>query len=161
MLSVSVHKDITEYKPKIIGDLTLRSLISIAAAMAAAVVVGVYFKFVLGLDYDVYMYAILIVVLPIWAIGFWQPLGMPAEKFIPLWLRHTFTDDRIFYVTSIYENGIAQRLEQTPEERKTRERELSREYRKIRKIRGVERFEPARMFDDDLMQCDMEKAEEL
>ena len=65
MLSVRVQRDITSYKPKIVGQLTLRSLVCSSAAIGVSVLVGAYFYFVLGLGYEFAMYAIIILSIPI------------------------------------------------------------------------------------------------
>lgn len=35
MLSVTVHKDIAEYQPKVVGKMTSRTLVSIAGALGS------------------------------------------------------------------------------------------------------------------------------
>ena len=37
MLSVAVHKDIAEYQPKIVGKMTMRTLVSITGALSVSV----------------------------------------------------------------------------------------------------------------------------
>ena len=50
MLSVAVHKDIAEYQPKIVGKMTMRTLVSITGALSVSVLTGLYIYFVLGLN---------------------------------------------------------------------------------------------------------------
>ena len=50
MLSVAVHKDIAEYQPKIVGKMTMRTLVSITGALSVSVLAGLYIYFVLGLN---------------------------------------------------------------------------------------------------------------
>ena len=38
MLSVAVHKDIAEYQPKIVGKMTMRTLVSITGALLVVLV---------------------------------------------------------------------------------------------------------------------------
>lgn len=133
MLSVAVHKDVGEYQPKIVGKLTLRSLICTGLALVMAVAVGAYSWFVLGISTDVSQYAIFATALPIWAAGFWRPKGMMAEEFVPLWLAHTFTDNRIFYASSASRLGFIARP-------KT---QLSKSYAKLAKTKGIEAYEPS------------------
>ena len=40
MLSVAVHKDIAEYQPKIVGKMTMRTLVSITGALSVSVLAG-------------------------------------------------------------------------------------------------------------------------
>lgn len=93
MLSVCVHKDVSEYQPKIVGKLTKRSLLTIALALGTGLFIGAWSYFVWGIGYEDTMYPILLCSFAIWAAGFWRPLGMPAEQFIPLYLRHLLTED--------------------------------------------------------------------
>lgn len=60
MLSVTVHKDIAEYQPKVVGKMTGRTLISIVGALGVSVLTGVYLYFVLGLNPGDYMMVIYI-----------------------------------------------------------------------------------------------------
>ena len=46
---MTVHKDIAEYQPKVVGKMTGRTLISIVGALGVSVLTGVYLYFVLGL----------------------------------------------------------------------------------------------------------------
>ena len=86
MLSVAVHKDVAEYKPKIIGKLTARTLISISCALGLSLLTGLYIHFVLGLNVSDFMVVIYAVSLPFWCAGFWQPKGVPFEKFFVFWM---------------------------------------------------------------------------
>lgn len=101
MLSVAVHKDIAEYQPKIVGKMTMRTLVSITGALSVSVLAGLYIYFVLGLNVSDCTYFIYAVSLPFWCVGFVKPCGMPFEQFAPLWLKANFTNDRIFYKPSI------------------------------------------------------------
>ena len=42
MLSVAVHKDIAEYQPKIVGKMTMRTLVSITGALSVSILAGLY-----------------------------------------------------------------------------------------------------------------------
>ena len=48
MLSVAVHKDIAEYQPKIVGKMTMRTLVSITGALSVSVLAGLYIYFILS-----------------------------------------------------------------------------------------------------------------
>lgn len=107
MLSIGIQKDITEYKPKIVGQLTLRSLVCCVSAIGVSVAVGAYFYFVLGLGYEFAMYGIIFLSIPIWAAGFWHPYGMNLEKFVPLAIKHFFGNNTIKYKSSGYLIGTS------------------------------------------------------
>ena len=70
MLSVAVHKDIAEYQPKIVGKMTMRTLVSITGALSVSVLAGLYIYFVLGLNVSDCTYFIYAVSLPFWCVGF-------------------------------------------------------------------------------------------
>lgn len=100
MLSVEVQKDLNKIKPKILGQLTLRSLLSIGGALAASVLVAVWLCVILKFDYDIAMYAIIIIAVPIWAIGFVKPFGFDFEKVAPLWIKHKLFRNKLDKKTS-------------------------------------------------------------
>lgn len=136
MLSVPVHKDVGEYQPKIIGKLTLRSLVCTALALVVAVAVGAYSWFVLGISTDYSQYVIFAAALPVWAAGFWRPKGMMPEEFAPLWLAHTLTDNRILYVSPACRLGLVACPESKP----------TKAYAKLVKAKGIEAYEPTAAF---------------
>jgi hypothetical protein len=143
VLSVAVHKDVAEYQPKIIGKLTGRTLASIAAALGAGLAVGGYMYFVLGISSDVTQYFVFAVTLPFWCMGFMRPKGMAFEKFVPLWIQHNFTDNRLFYTSSIYRV-----IGQDADEKEISEHEhISKSWEKLRKTNGIEAWAPSRSCD--------------
>lgn len=141
MLSVAVHKDVAEYQPKIIGKLTARTLVSIVGAIGASLIVGLYCHFILGIPAGDAMYVIYAVSLPFWCIGFMRPKGMPFEQFVPLWIQHRFTNNRILYTSSIYRSGLsdagADKKASAPDEN------LSRNWEKLKRTNGIEAWEPS------------------
>lgn len=100
MLSVPVRKDISEYQSKILGKLTLRTLIVIISAVSAAIAIACIFQFALGIDWSRAQLLVYAVTFAIWAVGLKRPCGMSVEKFAPFWVRHNLTDDRCVYVSS-------------------------------------------------------------
>lgn len=138
MLSVAVHKDIAEYQPKIIGKMTSRTLVSIAGALGVSVVCAVYMYFVLGLNPTDYTFVIYAVSLPFWACGFIRPHGMPFEKFVPLWLRANFTNDRIFYVPAMFLAGLGKVDKPAAKKGSI----YGKAYRKQCNLKGIESYSP-------------------
>lgn len=136
MLSVAVHKDIGEYKPKIIGKMTARTLVGIGGAIGSAVATALYMYFVLGLNVSDHTIVIYIVSLPFWCIGFIQPKGIPFEKFAPLWIRNKLIDDRIMYTPTMIQAGI------TPNTQKGKPRIYGKYYTKQCKLKGIEAYSP-------------------
>lgn len=138
MLSVTVHKDINEYKPKVFMGLSLRMIISIGGAIGAALIIGLYATFVLGVNVDDALMLIYIICVPFWCIGFVRPRGMPFERFFPLWLRHRFGTSRIFYLSSPMKVLAAERAQRNkPNSKKTKD-----PYVQLRRTGGLERWAP-------------------
>ena len=100
MLSVSIHKDINEYKPKMVGGLTTRTLLCTAAAVASAVLFGVFVTFVLHVDINDVVYLVWFAAAPAALIGFYQPHGLDFEKFLPLWYAHNFKEQCLPYISA-------------------------------------------------------------
>ncbi|OLR56207.1 hypothetical protein BHK98_09105 [Hornefia porci] len=139
MLSVAVHKDIAEYQPKVVGKLTTRTLVSVVGALGCSVLSALYMYFVLGINPGDNMILIYAVSLPFWCCGFVRPKGMPFEKFVPLWLRAQFENDRIFYVPSMELAGLVGTPGGTS---KKKGKVYGRFYRKQQSLRGIESYSP-------------------
>ncbi len=137
MLSVAVHKDVAEYKPKIIGKLTLRTLLSIAGAVGSAVLAGIYLHFVLGINVASNSFLIYIVSTPFWLIGFWSPKGMKFEEFLAAWLRHKLSNNRLNYIPSMIKIGYASNIT-----KRRKEKIYVKAYRKLIKLKGIECYSP-------------------
>ncbi len=136
MLSVAVQKDIAEYQPKVIGKLTMRTLLSIVGALGLSVLAALYIYFVLGLPVGDYMMVIYAISLPCWCCGFVRPKGLPFEKFVPLWLHAELGDDRITYVPSMMLAGL---VKIAPTQKG---RVYGKRYRKQCGLHGIEAYSP-------------------
>lgn len=138
MLSVAVHKDIGEYQPKVVGKMTSRTLTSIAGALGASVLTGLYIYFVLGLNPGDCMMVIYAVSLPFWCCGFIRPKGMPFEQFVPLWFKAHFGDARICYIPSMQLCGL-----NTPDGKDSKKGHIyGKRYRKQCSLKGIEAYSP-------------------
>lgn len=137
MLSVGVHKDLTKYQVKIAGGLTMRTLLCIVGAIGTSIAFACYFWFVWSIPFDNICYLAYAVGLPLWAAAFWQPLHMPPEQWLPLYLRHNFGCTHLIYETK-------QRYSCLIENEKDQNYAISsRSYEKFaRKQRGIELWEP-------------------
>ncbi|MEW4402902.1 PrgI family protein [Enterococcus sp. AN402] len=139
MLSVTVHKNIAEYQPKIIWKMTIRTVISLSGALGCSILTGLYIYFVLGWNVGDHIVLIYAVSLPFWLCGFFRPKGMPFEKFAPLWVKAKFIDDRIFYTPSLY----LSRLSKQPKANHRKKGNIYEKfYRKERALRGIEAYSP-------------------
>jgi hypothetical protein len=142
-----MHKDITEYKPKIILGLSIRMIISIAGAVGVAVLIGLYCTFVLGLPVEDAMPFIYVLTVPFWCFGFIKPRGMVFEKFLPLFLRHQLSSNRIFYVSSVKKlyDLLAKTEKDSHGDKKTKGEKNG--YVRFRRMNGTERWEPGCEWD--------------
>lgn len=143
MLSVTIHKDVTEYKPKVIGGLTMRSMVCLGGALAMAVAFGLVCTLVLKIDVDSVMYLVWIAATPLALVGFWTPHGLPFEKFAALWLAHEMNDQLLLYRSG--SNRAEARLLSATGRTRMQVEALSRStgaFDKLRKARGAEVWRP-------------------
>ena len=143
MLSVPVHKDVTEYQPKVIGGLTARTIICIGAAVGCALAFGMLCTFVLHVDINDVIYLVWLAAAPAALLGFYTPHGMNFEKFAPLWLAHNFNEQCLVYVSASNRGEFkaekaALEKEYADGRKKANGKELSRLYR----TNGIEMWEP-------------------
>lgn len=107
MLSVQIHKDVLEYKPKVVAGLTGRTLAALAAGCGFALLFGVFCTFVLHIDSGTVMYVVWIAAAPAALVGFYQPHGLPFEKFLPLWWEHTNREQTVLYRSPAFRAQLA------------------------------------------------------
>ena len=143
MLSVPVHKDVTEYQPKVIGGLTARTIICIGAAVGCALAFGMLCTFVVHVDINDVIYLVWLAAAPAALLGFYTPHGMNFEKFAPLWLAHNFNEQCLVYVSASNRGEFkaekaALEKEYADGRKKANGKELSRLYR----TNGIEMWEP-------------------
>lgn len=87
-IEVSIPKEITEYKEKIMFGLSLRQLGCFSLATVLSVGVGLLCTKVFGMSMDDTSWIIILVVIPIMAFGFIKIDGRPFEKHMALYIRH-------------------------------------------------------------------------
>ena len=143
MLSVPVHKDVTEYQPKVIGGLTARTIICIGAAVGCALAFGMLCTFVFHVVINDVIYLVWLAAAPAALLGFYTPHGMNFEKFAPLWLAHNFNEQCLVYVSASNRGEFkaekaALEKEYADGRKKANGKELSRLYR----TNGIEMWEP-------------------
>lgn len=106
MIEVEIPKDINGYKPKFIGPLTLRNTVSIIITAITAVPIG----FLLGQVFvnEIALTIAMIIGAPILFCGFKDIYGMPAEKFIFMYLKtQVFTPkDRKYKTNNFYQSFL-------------------------------------------------------
>ena len=99
MLSVSVHKDIGEYREKVVGKLSARTLACTAGGLASSVAAAAIANFGFGVPVADATLPVMAASMPFWLMGFWRPKGLPAEKFAPLLLEHVLGSGKLVYST--------------------------------------------------------------
>lgn len=97
MLSVPVHKDITEYREKVVGKLSARTLACTAGGLCASVAAAAATYFGLGIEVADAALPVMACSMPFWLLGFWRPKGLAPERFAPLYLAHLLGDGRLAY----------------------------------------------------------------
>lgn len=104
-LSVSIPKEITAYKSKLIGGLSPRKLICLLAAVLLGV--GTFFlcSRVLGISTTDTGTIVMVIAAPLLAVGFIEKDSLPLEKYAVLYLRHRFGTQRLPYSAEIIINA--------------------------------------------------------
>lgn len=137
MLSVPIHKDLTDYRPKVFFGLTTRTLVCVALALVSAVALALWAYFALGIPFARMRVAVFLASAPFWALGFMRPNGLVFEKWLPLFIRYRFGDSELTYV-----NGKRYGVESlVGGEGKARD-VVTKTYKKLRQQRTIERWEP-------------------
>lgn len=139
MLSVPIHKDFTEYRPKLIGGATARTVACLGAAVGCAVAASLFMAFVLHMEVDTANPLIWVAAAPAAAFGFYQPHGMKFEEFLPLWFDHNYRNQLIYYKTPLYrgEAGYARKKRKEHDDA-VRKETRNAYYARLRKEPGIE-----------------------
>lgn len=106
-IEVRIPKEITEYQEKILFGLSLRQLGCFSLALVAGV--GTFY---LANEYagrDLASYITMLIVMPIFAVGFVKKNGFTFEKYIAIMLKHYLGVNRRGYETNLL---IEQMIEQ-------------------------------------------------
>lgn len=135
MLSATVHKDIGEYTEKVVGRLSARTLACVSAGIAASFGAAAGCYLCLGIRVSDATLPVMAASMPFWLLGFWRPMGLKAEEFVPLWLGHAFGDGMLLYESAPDAKGLAGVVRCGKKDRKAR-REAKR--------KGAERRDPTR-----------------
>lgn len=69
-LSVAVHKDIGEYREKVVGKLSLRTLCCVALGLAASVAAAALCHWCLGIAVSDASLPVMCASVPFWLLGF-------------------------------------------------------------------------------------------
>lgn len=139
MLSVPIHKDFCEYKPKIVGTLSLRTLLCLGVGIVIAITVGCIATFVLRIDFSVVSPIVWMCMVPAAMVGFWSPHGMDFEKFLPLWLAHTTEDQLVLYAFATSRGALGEMRKRRKEQEDEKRKNLTNPYyEKVKQRKGIE-----------------------
>ena len=158
MVTVPVHKDILSYEPKVAFILTKRTLVFTGIALVAGLLMGLLTLVVLGLPMEIAVYPICGIAFPVWAVGFARPFKMRPEELAPFWLRSTFTNQELHYVSTPALAG-RKATECMPSDVRrhvvglTDETYIQRHYKKLRTSQGIETYDPG----IDLMETNIDE----
>lgn len=108
-LQIPIQKDIGEYQEKIVGKMSLRTLVCVTGGFACAIAVACIVYFCFHIEVGNATLPVMAAALPFWLAGFWRPYGMKLEEFIPLLIDHHFGSKRLLFSTQ----GVSAQLGQT------------------------------------------------
>lgn len=103
-MDIKINKEIRKYKEKIYFNLTLRQLVSVVLGLGVAIPV-----FFFGREYigdDAIAWIVILIVIPVFAIGFIEINGMNFEKLMMQILKFEFikSKKRIYVTENIYKS---------------------------------------------------------
>lgn len=98
-LEVRIPKEITEYTEKIIFGLSIRQLFCFVLAITLGITTYLFARLHLGTRAAGYL--TMVIVLPLFAVGFLRKNGFPFEKYAALLLRHKFGTHKRTYHTKL------------------------------------------------------------
>lgn len=99
MIEVRIPKEITEYKEKILLGMSLRQLICFAIAIATSF--GVFFLLKGIFSLSTLGTIIMIINIPIIAIGFLKKNGFTMEQWITIVLNQKLSNNKLSYITNL------------------------------------------------------------
>lgn len=103
-IEVRIPKEITEYKEKILFGLSLRQLICFSAAIVTGVVTYYFTNSLFGPD--IASYIVILLTIPIFAVGFFKKGSFTFEKYIALIIKHYIGTSKRKYKTEISDEII-------------------------------------------------------
>ncbi len=116
-ISVSVPKEITEYKSKIFFGLNGRQLAYLLLAALLAVGLGALCYLGLHISMEITGYIIIGAALPFVGLGFVRPHDMPLEKYLTLLGRHYFGKNLLPYQSELLLDAYRVQKQLDPNER--------------------------------------------
>lgn len=96
-ISVSIPKEITEYKEKIIFNLSLRELVCFIIASVLGAVSYFFCTQILKFSLEIAGYIVILLSAPILAVGFIRKDKVPFEKYITQLISYKFSQKQFWY----------------------------------------------------------------
>lgn len=96
-IETRIPKEIEEYKEKIIFGLSLRQMMFFILAIILSALAYLICVVILKLSMNFSSYVILLIAMPLMAIGFLTKDGQPLDKYLQLVLRHKFGYNKLPY----------------------------------------------------------------
>ncbi len=98
-ISVSIPKEITDYKEKIIFSLSLRELICLISAIILGTASYAFCTQILDLSSEITGYLVILFSAPLLAVGFIRKDKLPFEKYVAFRMAHFFSQKQFSYAT--------------------------------------------------------------
>lgn len=100
-LETRIPKEITEYRERIVFGMSGRQLVATAAAIAVVGLTAFILWYLLGINFAVVEYILILEALPIVAFGFIRHKGMPFEQLLRIRRNYHFGEKRLLNKTSL------------------------------------------------------------
>ncbi|MBO1301329.1 MULTISPECIES: PrgI family protein [unclassified Enterococcus] len=81
-IEVKVHKDVREYKERIVAGMSVRQLGFLSIAVLTNIVISIVFVRFFGYSMDVISWLMILVSMPIVAFGWLKKEGLPFERYL-------------------------------------------------------------------------------
>ena len=134
MLSTPVHKDMSTYKAKPIGSLTIRKFCLVVAGMVVPALFAIYITFVIGADPRAYSQVYGFLGLPFWWLAFAKPKGLEPEEYFIIWANYKLDKHKkLKYIPTSKKLGLS---------KKVKGAKVSNKQREFALINGIEAYRP-------------------
>lgn len=90
MIEVKMPKNILVYKTKLLGPLNLKQTICFALALALDFIVYQLVVLNFQLPREAVFYLFILLDIPILIFGYYEPMGMPLEKYLKYYMQSVF-----------------------------------------------------------------------
>ncbi|EOH61656.1 MULTISPECIES: PrgI family protein [Enterococcus] len=99
-IEVKVHKDVREYKERIVAGMSVRQLGFLSVAVLINIVISFVFVRFFGYSMDVISWLMILVSMPIVAFGWLKKEGLPFERYLKYFFIYHFDQGVVVYEES-------------------------------------------------------------